>query len=365
MGISKPLLEISYISFLALYFSFYTITPTFSASLQDDFIKCLHIYTNVEFPLNETFFTIEKNASTFEQVLESTAQNLRYLAKSMPKPGIIFKPIHESHVQASIICSKKLGIHLRVRSGGHDYEGLSYVSQIEKPFILIDLSKLRQVNVDIEDNSAWVQAGATTGELYYRIAEKSKVHGFPAGLCSSLGIGGQRGGAYGSMMRKYGLAGDNVLDAKIIDANGKLLDRAAMGEDLFWAIRGGGGASFGIILSWKIKLVPVPKTVTVFTVTKTLEQDVGNKILSKWQVVAAKLVEELFIRVILNVAGNNGNKTVTTSYNALFLGKKGALMKVMKKRFPELGLINTERLCRNELARIRCLHFRLPDRHSY
>lgn len=52
-----------------------------------------------------------------------------------------------------------------------------------------------------------------------RIAEKSQVHGFPAGLCSSIGIGGQiTGGAYGTMMRKHGLGGDNMLDAKMIDA---------------------------------------------------------------------------------------------------------------------------------------------------
>uniref|UniRef100_A0A1J3G8G0 Cannabidiolic acid synthase-like 1 n=1 Tax=Noccaea caerulescens TaxID=107243 RepID=A0A1J3G8G0_NOCCA len=339
MGVSKTFPVFSFLSILVLYFSLYTITPTSSASLQDQFINCLHKNTHVYFPLENTFFAPAKNVSMYSQVLESTAQNLRYLTKSMPKPGFIFKPLHESHVQASIICSKKLGIHFRIRSGGHDYEGLSYVSEIEKPFIVMDLSKLRQINIDIKDSSAWVQAGATVGELYYRIAEKSRVHGFPAGLCSSLGVGGHiTGGAYGTMMRKYGLGADNVLDAKIVDANGKILDRKAMGEDTFWAIRGGAGGSFGVILGWKIKLVPVPKTVTVFTVTKTLEQDVGNKILSKWQVVADKLVNELFIRVIFNVAQNNGSKTVTTSYNSVFLGNKRALMQVMKKSFPELGL---------------------------
>ncbi|ESQ39502.1 hypothetical protein EUTSA_v10000841mg [Eutrema salsugineum] len=339
MRISKSFPAIFYISFIALYFSLYTITPIFSNSLQDNFIKCLEKNTYVDFPLEKTFFSPKRNASIFKEVLESTIQNQRLLTKSLPKPICIFKPVHESHVQASIICSNKLGIHLRVRSGGHDFEGLSYVSQMETSFVLLDFSKLRQIKVDIEDNSAWVQAGATLGELYYRIAEKSNRHGFPAGLCSTVGVGGYiTGGGYGPLMRKYGLAADNVLDAKIVDANGKLLDRIAMGEDLFWAIRGGGGASFGVILAWKIKLAPVPETLTVFTVIKTLEQDANFKTLSKWQRIAHKLVEELFIRVTISPIGNGENKTVMTMYRGLFLGGKGTLMKVMNKGFLELGL---------------------------
>ncbi|KAH9678628.1 Berberine bridge enzyme-like 15 [Citrus sinensis] len=314
---------------------------TTSISVLDNFIKCLTINSEVYIPFSN-FYT--PNNSSFLSVLESSAQNLRYLVPSMPKPEFIFTPLNESHVRAAVICSRDLRIHLRIRSGGHDYEGLSYVSQIETPFFLLDLAKLRSIEVDINDNTAWVQAGATIGELYYRIAEKSNTQGFTAGLCPSVGSGGHiTGGGYGTMMRKYGLGADNVVDARIVDASGRILDREAMGEDLFWAIRGGGGGSFGIILAWKVKLVPVPATVTVFTVSKTLEQG-ATKILYKWQQVADKLDEDLFIRVIIQLAnaGPKGKKTVTTSYNALFLGDSERLLQVIHKRFPELGLTRND-----------------------
>ncbi|CAN1821214.1 Berberine bridge enzyme-like D-1, partial [Linum perenne] len=145
------------------------------------------------------------------------------------------------------------------------YEGLSYTSH--QKFVLIDLSNFKSIKIDIENNFAWVETGATLGELYYEIAKKSSVHGFPAGSCPTVGV----------MLRKYGLAADRVVDAKIVDVNGDVLNRNTMGEDLFWAIRGGGGASFGVILSWKLELVSVPQTVTVFSVAMTLKQN-GSKI---------------------------------------------------------------------------------------
>ncbi|KAL4290979.1 hypothetical protein GQ457_14G011320 [Hibiscus cannabinus] len=134
--------------------------------------------------------------------------------------------------------------------------------------------------------SGWVQSGATLGELYYKIWENSKVHGFPAGVCPTVGVGGHISGAgYGNMVRKHGLSVDHVVDAKIVDVDGKILDRKAMGEDLFWAIRGGGGASFRVVLAFKIQLVEVPETVTVFQVERTLEQN-ATDVVYKWQTIA-------------------------------------------------------------------------------
>ncbi|CAI9100269.1 OLC1v1037233C1 [Oldenlandia corymbosa var. corymbosa] len=106
-----------------------------------------------------------------------------------------------------------------------------------------------------------------------------------------------------------------------------------MGEDLFWAIRGGGGASFGVILSWKIKLVRVPRIVTVFNLRKQLDRQ-GTKLVYKWQQIAPNLPPELFIRILIQ----SGSNTVAANFNSLFLGSKKDLIPLMKQRFPELGL---------------------------
>ncbi|KAL2343956.1 hypothetical protein Fmac_005241 [Flemingia macrophylla] len=269
---------------------------------------------------------------SFTTILNLHAQNKRFKTQATPKPLAIITAKSVSQVQTTVRCAKSSGIQIRIRSGGHDYEGLSYVSDVK--FVVLDMSPLQSVDVDMRSGTAWVQAGATLGQLYYQIAKKSNVHAFPAGVCFSLGTGGHfSGGGYGNLMRKYGLSVDNIIDAILVDAKGNVLNRKTMGEDLFWAIRGGGGASFGVIVAWNIKLVPVPPQVTVFSVKKSVAEG-ATDLVYKWQHVASKLDRDLFLRVQPAVV----NGTVVVSFIGEFLGQTNRLLPLVSKSFPELGL---------------------------
>ncbi|TQD86654.1 hypothetical protein C1H46_027780 [Malus baccata] len=267
------------------------------------FLQCLPKQSQPTYPIFEAIFTHDN--TLFQSVLQHYIRNSRFLTPTTPKPLAIVAAKHESHVQATVICVKQHGLQIRLRSGGHDYEGLSYASAV--PFVILDMFNLRAIDVNLADESAWVQSGATLGELYYEIANKSEVHGFTAGACLTVGAGGHfSGSGYGPMMRKYGLTVDNIEDAKLVNVKGTILDRKSMGDDLFWAIRGG-------------------------------EQG-ATDVAYKWQYVAPKLPDNIVIRAQPIVISNKGKKTVKVSFIRLFLGQSDKLLPLMNESFPELGL---------------------------
>ncbi|CAN4083918.1 unnamed protein product [Withania somnifera] len=285
---------------------------------QEDFVQCLSKCSKT----NVTQNIYDPNSTTYSSILEYAQKNPRWVNSS--HPIFIVSPRKELEIKPIIRCAKQLGLPIKIKSGGHDYEGLSFRS--ESPFVMLDLSNLNKIKIDLENGTVWVQAGATLGQLYYAIANTSNVHGFPGGVCFSIGTGGIiSGGGIGTMMRKFGLAADNVVDA-----------RKENEKDLFWAIRGGGGASFGVILAWKLKLVRVPEKVTVFTLHNKLE---GNEsLLQKWENTAHKLPEELLIRVIIQNDGTENDKYVQLIFQALYLGSVDELIPLLKDTFPEFEL---------------------------
>ncbi|CAI0545670.1 unnamed protein product [Linum tenue] len=308
-------------------------------SHEESILECLYSQ-NYNNTISQVTFT--PTNSSYDSILQFSIKNSRFNTSASPKPVLIVTPDSIPQIQTTILCSKKHKFQIRIRSGGHDYEGLSYTSpDHNSSFLILDLISFRNISIDLAQQTAWIQPAVTTGELYYRIAEKSSTLAFPSGICPTVGLGGQiSGGGWGTLLRKYGLAADNVLDTRVIDAEGRILDRASMGEDMFWAIRGGGGNTFGIVIAWKIKLVPVPASVTACTVTRTLEQN-ATEIVHRWQYVVDKLSNDVFFMVVLNRVVNPIQANATTiqaSFNSLYLGSIEGLILMMEAKFPDLGL---------------------------
>jgi len=116
-----------------------------------------------------------------------------------------------------------------------------------------------------------------------------------------------------------------------------------MGKDHFWAIRGGGGGSFGVIVAWKINLVPVPPKVTYFSINKIMQKN-DSKLFNAWQHAADNLDEDLLIKITVQSTNpdEKGERNVTIDYQGLFLGEISRLPRIMSKSFPELGLLTTD-----------------------
>jgi FAD/FMN-containing dehydrogenase len=170
-------------------------------------------------------------------------------------PAIVFRPKDNDDVAAAIKYARDNSLKLSVRSGGHSGAGFS----TNDGGVVIDMSLINKVElIDKEKNIVRLGGGAKWGAVAkaldaYHLAISS-------GDTVSVGVGGLTLGAgIGWMVRKHGLAIDNLLSAEIVTADGKTL-RASLAEnpDLFWALRGGGG-NFGVVTYFEFAAHPVSK----------------------------------------------------------------------------------------------------------
>ncbi|KAF8379884.1 hypothetical protein HHK36_027349 [Tetracentron sinense] len=287
------------------------------------------------------------NESTiyYYSLLNFSIQNLRFTKPTFPKPIAIVLPETLEQLTSTVLCCRLGSWAIRIRCGGHSYEGLSSVGPADgPPFVIIDLMNLNQVSVDLESETAWIEAGATLGETYHAIAESSTEHGFSAGSCPTVGSGGHiAGGGFGLLSRKYGLAADNVVDALLIDANGRLLDREAMGEDVFWAIRGGGGGVWGVVYAWKIKLLQLPHILTGFIVSRPGTKPHVAELLQKWQFVAPRLEDEFYLAVFVGAAlPETLTIGISATFKGFYLGPRIEAVSILNRVFPELGVLEDD-----------------------
>ena len=153
-----------------------------------------------------------------------------------------------------ISLAREHGLELAVRSGGHSGAGHC----VTEGGIVLDLSNMKDVQIDLKSHTAWAETGLTAGEFTTATAAHGLAVGF--GDTGSVGLGGiTLGGGVGYLVRKHGLTIDSLLAAELVTTDGKILIVDSTNyPDLFWAIRGGGG-NFGVVTRFRYHLYEVDK----------------------------------------------------------------------------------------------------------
>jgi FAD/FMN-containing dehydrogenase len=165
------------------------------------------------------------------------------------RPAMIAYCAGAEDVARAVAFARSRDICIAVRSGGHNVAGLSVCDG----GMVIDLSQMKQIEVDPVRRIARAEAGLNLGEFDRATQE----HGLATtmGVNSDTGIAGLTlGGGFGKLGRKYGLTCDNLIAAEVVTAEGKILRASATEHpDLFWGLRGGGG-NFGIVTAFEYRL---------------------------------------------------------------------------------------------------------------
>ncbi|HEY7177991.1 MAG TPA: FAD-binding oxidoreductase [Gaiella sp.] len=230
-------------------------------------------------------------------------------------PRAVAQPLDTADVQAIVRWAARHDVRLAVRSGGHSYAGLSSTTGL-----LVDLSRLSAVT-PLPGGRATVGAGATLGAVYARLWAAGQ-RTIPAGSCPTVGVAGLTlGGGHGFVARAFGLACDSVRAVRIVTADGQAHDvSAASRPSLFWALRGGGTGSFGIVTRLTFA---TRKVGTVTTFVLRWPWAAAADAIGAWQAFMATAPDELTSSLSLRVPATTGGMP-TVVVNGMFLGPKPA-----------------------------------------
>ena len=168
------------------------------------------------------------------------------------RPGLIARCRIVPDVADAVTMGREQAAEISVRGGGHSVAGLA----VTDGGLMIDLAPMKGIRVDRRRRTVWAQGGVTWNEFNRAAA----CHGLATtgGIVSTTGIAGLTlGGGEGWLMGKYGLTIDNLLAAEVVTAAGEVVTASdEENQDLFWALRGGGG-NFGVVTSFEYQAHPM------------------------------------------------------------------------------------------------------------
>lgn len=190
-------------------------------------------------------------------------------------PAAIARCASARDVAACVRFAAAGGAPIRLRAGGHSYGGWS-----SGPGLVADVRRMAGVAVDTASRTARVGAGALLVDVYAALAAKGMA--LAAGSCPTVGITGLTlGGGVGVLTRAFGLTCDAVRSIQLVTADGVVREVGPRtGPELFWALRGGGGGSFGAVTAFTFAVRPAP-TVTTFFLEWSFDH--AEAVLAAWQ----------------------------------------------------------------------------------
>ena len=168
------------------------------------------------------------------------------------RPSVVVRPVNVGDVMAAVNFARENRLDLAIRGGSHSVPGFGTCDG----GVVIDLSRMRGVRVDPAKQTARAEGGATWGDF------NAATHAFglatTGGIISTTGVAGLTlGGGIGYLARGFGLSCDNLVSADVVTADGRFLIASEnQNEDLFWALRGGGG-NFGVLTTLEFRVHPV------------------------------------------------------------------------------------------------------------
>ncbi len=190
------------------------------------------------------------------------------------RPAAVVEVADATDVQRCVDFAARSGMPITARSGGHSYIGSSTVND----GLVVDLRGLSGV-ASLSSERASVGSGAALIDVYAGLAATGQA--IPAGTCPTVGIGGLTlGGGVGVTARAWGLTCDNLVAADVVVADGRLVRASAEeNDDLFWALRGGGGGTAGIVTGFEFA---THRAVDVVTFVLRWDPAAVSQVLPAW-----------------------------------------------------------------------------------
>lgn len=202
------------------------------------------------------------------------------------RPRLIARCLDVGDIISAVKFARENNLLLAIRGGGHNGAGLGVCDD----GLVIDLSRRRGIRVDPKKRTVQVESGCTWGDVDHA------THPFglavPTGLVSTTGVAGLTlGGGHGYLTRKFGLTIDNLIEADVVLADGSFVTANAQeNEDLYWAMRGGGG-NFGVVTSFTFKAHPVS---TVYAGPMLWHLDKAVEVMEWYREFITKAPEDLY-----------------------------------------------------------------------